>query len=80
MADYVTCRVRLPRGMQSQVSALTRQEGGTVNQFIAIAVAEKLTTAESLEALAHRAKRADIKSFRQILGRRKKCAPESGDT
>ncbi len=78
MTDYVTCRVRLPRGLQAQVSAVTRQEGGTINQFIAVAIAEKLTTAEALEALAKRARRADMKSFRQVLRRRKMPAKLAG--
>lgn len=78
MSDYVTCRVRLPRGLQSQVSILTRQEGGTINQFIAVAIAEKLTTAEALEALRKRAQRADMKSFRQVLRRR--CERDSEPT
>ncbi|MEM9603591.1 MAG: toxin-antitoxin system HicB family antitoxin [Pseudomonadota bacterium] len=69
MSELVTCRVRLPRGLQSKVSLVTRQEGSTVNQFIALAIAEKLSTVEALKALRRRADRADMKSFRQILKR-----------
>lgn len=69
MSELVTCRVRLPRGLQAKVSLVTRQEGSTVNQFIALAIAEKLSTVEALNALRGRADRADMKSFRRILRR-----------
>lgn len=71
MSSNVTCRVRLPRGLHTQMSILTRREGSTVNQFIAVAIAEKLTTVQALDSLKNRAERADMKSFRKILRRAK---------
>ncbi|MEM6986659.1 MAG: hypothetical protein AAF499_08990 [Pseudomonadota bacterium] len=49
-----------------------------MNQFISVAVAEKLTTVEALESMDRRAKRADMKSFKAILRRRKPNQSDSG--
>jgi hypothetical protein len=43
--------------MQAQVEALAQQEGISINEFITLAVAEKLATLATADYLAERAKR-----------------------
>ena len=42
MTNAATYLLRLPRSMKKAVDDIAKQEGTSVNQFIAIAVAEKI--------------------------------------
>ena len=61
--------LRLPVFLRSAVDRLARDEGTSANQFIAMAVAEKvsaLTTAKEFEC---RAARADFDAFDRVMNR-----------
>ena len=71
--------VRLPESLHQAVREMARREGVSINQFIILAVAEKvaaLTTAEYLEA---RAQRASRERFEQALTRVTDVEPPEQD-
>jgi len=74
-----TYPLRLPKSLKNQVTRIAKRDGTSVNQFIAIAVAEKVSALETEEFFAERAKQADFGRFRKLLRRRGGEAPRYGD-
>jgi hypothetical protein len=62
--------LRLPRSLKKEVERLSRQDGTSMNQFVAIAVAEKVSALETAEYFADRRARANFKAFDKIMKRR----------
>jgi hypothetical protein len=59
--------VRLPDSLHNQVRQLAYQDHVSINQFIAIAVAEKVATLMTLDYIAQRAKQGNREQFERIL-------------
>lgn len=74
-----TYPLRLPRSVKAAVEVLAEQEGVSVNQFIATAVAEKLTAMSTVQFFEERRRRADFQAFRRLMRRKRGQAPRSGD-
>ncbi|HET9603066.1 MAG TPA: toxin-antitoxin system HicB family antitoxin [Gemmatimonadales bacterium] len=72
--------LRLPNSIHAQVRALAEQEGISINQFIATALAEKLSALLTEEYLAARAARGSRRTFLSALDRVPAAAPEPADT
>jgi len=71
--------LRLPVSLKAAASRLSKQEGTSINQFVVMAVAEKisaLSTAEFFEQ--HRAK-VNRPAFLRILNRKGGAPPAPGD-
>jgi hypothetical protein len=64
-----TYPLRLPKSLKDEVAKIAERDGISINQFIAIAVAEKVSAMETEQFLAERAKQADLDAFRTILFR-----------
>ena len=64
-----TFPLRLPASLRAAVDRLAKDEGTSVNQLIAIAVAEKVSALATEEEFTRRAGRADLKAFDRIMGR-----------
>jgi hypothetical protein len=79
MTTTSTYPLRLPRSVKAAVEKLAREEGVSLNQFVATAVAEKLSAMKTEAFFAERAERADMAAFRRILTRRGGEAPRAGD-
>jgi hypothetical protein len=71
--------LRLPDSIHRHIKELARQEGVSVNQFIASAVAEKVSAIATEDYLLSRAQRADTSAFAAILAKVPKCQPLVGD-
>ncbi len=71
--------LRLPRSVKEGAQRLAAQDGISLNQFIATAVAEKLSVLESTAYLEERARRADMAAFWSFLNRTGTEAPRAGD-
>ena len=71
--------LRLPKSLKQAVERLSRQEGTSMNQFVALAVAEKVSALETATFFEERRGRADFKAFDKILRRRGGEAPRAGD-
>ena len=79
MKEISTYPLRLPRSLKQAVERLSRQEGTSINQFVATAVAEKIAALETARFFADRKKRADFKAFDRIIKRRGGECPRPGD-
>ncbi len=79
MSETTTYPLRLPRSLKAAVERLSRQEGTSMNQFVAIAVAEKVSALETARFFQDRRARADFKAFDRILKRRGGEPPRKGD-
>lgn len=64
-----TFPLRLPISLRSAVDRLARHDGISVNQFIAMAVAEKVSTLAAADEFERRAAAADQGAFDRIMSR-----------
>ena len=62
-----TLSLRLPNSIHRHIKELAQKEGVSINQFIASAVAEKVSAIATEEYLQTRAQRADKAAFESIL-------------
>jgi len=61
------------------VRELAKEEGISVNQFIVLAVAEKIAAISTIEYLEKRAKRGSRERFLEILNKAPDVEPEEFD-
>jgi len=69
----------LPKYLHEQVRELAKEEGISVNQFIVLAVAEKIAAISTIEYLEKRAKRGSRERFLEILNKAPDVEPEEFD-
>lgn len=74
-----TYPLRLPRSLKKAVERLSAQDGTSINQFVAMAVAEKVSALETATFFEDRKARADFKAFDRIMRRRGGEPPREGD-
>ena len=79
MSKTSTYPLRLPKSLKDKVAKVAKRDGTSINQFIAIAVAEKISALEIERFFAERAKQADMEEFRAILFRPGGEPPRTGD-
>lgn len=79
MADTSTYPLRLPRSLKAAVERLSKEEGTSINQFVAVAVAEKVSALATARYFEDRKARADFKAFDRIMRRRGGERPREGD-
>jgi hypothetical protein len=79
MRDSQTYPLRLPRSLKEAVERLSREERTSINQFVATAVAEKVTALQTARFFADRKARADYAAFDKMMRRRGGKAPREGD-
>lgn len=78
-SELSTYPLRLPRSIRAGVEAAAKREGTSINQFVSIAVAEKLTILQAETYFAERAARAGLKGFDRIMNRQTGAKPRDGD-
>jgi len=79
MANTSTYPLRLPKSLKNEVAKVAKRDGTSVNQFIAIAVAEKISALETEDFFAEKASKADLEAFRSVLFRSDGETPRVGD-
>ena len=79
MADVSTYPLRLPKSLKDKVAKVAKRDGSSINQFITIAVAEKVSVLETEQFFANRMKEADLNTFRSLLFRSGGELPRAGD-
>jgi hypothetical protein len=79
MKETQTYPLRLPRSLKAAVERLSREDRTSINQFVATAVAEKVSALETAKYFADRQARADFKAFDKIMNRRRGQKPRKGD-
>lgn len=74
-----TLSIRLPESLHKQLKALSENEGISMNQFIALAVAEKMSALMTVEYLEERAQRGGREKFDAVLEKVPEARPEEYD-
>lgn len=79
MNNSSTYPLRLPKSIKAAAEKLARDEGISMNQFVATAVAEKLAAMRTATFFSERQQRADLVAFKKLLNRRGGVPPQDGD-
>lgn len=79
MTETTTYPLRLPRSLKQAVKRLSKEDGTSINQFVATAVAEKVSALQTARFFQERKARADFKAFDRIMKRRGGKPPRPGD-
>ena len=79
MKDNSVYPLRLPRSLKNEVERLSRLDGTSMNQFVATAVAAKVSAMETASFFQDRKARANFKAFDKIMKRRGGAPPCAGD-
>ena len=74
-----TLHLTLPPHLHEQVQTRARQEGISIDEFIMLAVAEKLATLSTADYLAERAKRGSREKLLAVLAKAPDVEPEDQD-
>ena len=79
MSATKTYPLRLPQSLKETVEQLSREDGTSINQFVATAVAEKVSALRAARFFEDRKARADFKAFDKIMRPRRGKPPREGD-
>lgn len=79
MANVSNYALRLQSSLLEEVRKIAQEEGTTINQFINVAVAEKLSALKTEEYFKSRAAKGDRAAFRRILDKAGTEEPREGD-
>ena len=79
MKETQTYPLRLPRLLKEAVERLSREDRTSINQFVATAVAEKVSALQTAKYFSDRQARADFKAFDRIMRRQGGVVPRGGD-
>jgi hypothetical protein len=74
-----TLSLRLPESLHRRVKELAREEGISINQFVATAVAEKMSALLTEEYLQERAKRGSREKYEAALAQVADLEPDEHD-
>ncbi len=74
-----TLSLRLPESLHERARALAQQEGVSINQLIATALAEKISALDTVEYLRDRASRGSREAFLDALNEVPDGEPMPGD-
>ncbi len=64
-----TMTVRLPESLHDQLKELAKAEGISINQFLVVAAAEKMSALKTVEYLESEVKLASRKDFESVLNK-----------
>lgn len=67
--QIATYPLRLPASLKQAVAEASREDGVSINQFVTVAVAEKLSAMRAERFFAERRAGSDIEAARGILSR-----------
>jgi hypothetical protein len=79
MKETSTYPLRLPRSLKQAVEKQSREDGTSINQFVVVAVAEKISAMQTAQFFAERRAGADFKAFDRIMKRKGGVPPRPGD-
>jgi len=74
-----TISLRLPDSLHDSVRKLAKEDNISINQFVATALAEKMSALITEEYLSERAARGDKNKFRKVLAKVKNVEPDEND-
>jgi uncharacterized protein (DUF1778 family) len=71
--------LRLPKSLHEQLRELAQEDGISVNQFVMLAVAEKVASISTIEYLQKRAKRGSREKLLAVLNKAPDVDPDQSD-
>ena len=71
--------VRLPESLHSKIKELAKAEGISINQFLVVAAAEKMSALLTEDFLENEAKQGQRKDFESFLKKVPNAEPETYD-
>ena len=74
-----TLTIQLSDSLKEQVERLAQRDGISVEQFLTLAAAEKVSALETSHYLAQRAARADREAFLKVMAKVPDAEPEPWD-
>ncbi len=74
-----TYPLRLPAWLKAAAEKLSKADGTSINQFVVVAIDEKVAAMTTEELFAERRARADLAAFDRIMNRGNGAPPQSGD-
>ncbi len=74
-----TISLRLPDSLHKRVRELAKSEDVSINQFIATALAEKMSALMTVEYLKERGARGDRTKYEAVLAKVRDIEPDEGD-
>jgi hypothetical protein len=74
-----TISLRIPDSLHRRVRELVAEEHISINQFITLALAEKVAALTAVDYLQERAKRGDRVKFERAMGKVADIEPEEQD-
>jgi len=74
-----TMSVRLPESLHKRIKELADKEGVSMNQFITLAVTEKMSALLTVDYLKERSKRGSRQKFEAVLATVPDVEPEEFD-
>ena len=74
-----TLSLRLPESIHKGAKKLAKQDGVSINQFIAVAVAEKIAALETVEYIQNRARKGSREKFEAALALIPHAQPDEHD-
>lgn len=79
MSNPAVYQLRLPKSIKAAVERYAKADGISMNQFMATAVAEKLSALESSRFFEDRYERMNLERFDDIMRRKGGQKPLAGD-
>ncbi len=74
-----TISLRLPDSLHESVRDLAKEDNISINQFVATALAEKMSALNTEKYLSERAAKGSKKKFKAALSKVKDIEPEASD-
>jgi len=74
-----TLSIRLPESLHKKIKELAEKEGVSMNQFITLAVSEKMSALLTIDYLKERAENASKQKFKNIMDQVPDVEPEEYD-
>lgn len=79
MATVSNYALRLSASLMAELRKIAKEDGTTINQFINVAVAEKIAALRTADYFRARAARADRAAFERVLAKAGSEPPVPGD-
>ena len=79
MSDIATFPLRLSRSLKAGIERVSKRDGTSINQFVAMAAAEKLAALDAEDYFRSRVARADLASFDRVMCHAGGEPPREGD-
>ena len=79
MTKTSTFPLRLPVSLKTALEKYSKEDGVSINQYVVMAVAEKISALHTAQFFEERRTLSDRKAFRKILKRKGGVPPRPGD-